>query len=238
MKSRIPNESSPYNIAIDQTTTTIHKRARYFRNLIVAVVVLTAGSLVAAAARWTPRPLTGILLLIPACGLFFIMDGRLVDQWQTSLIDNWLTKEIDFVAFCKAVNAIPMLPNSTLQSMLRTLPRAPDLITEQRISASTRAGVAAAMEEIQSSWAEKLTLKVAAAAIITLSVEIAVALRMPQPLFGVLAILFLPLLRGFLQRNRFRTFNERIAVARSRLDFCDEQYRLLLARLHEDAGLK
>ena len=36
---------SAYRIAIDQTTKTIDSRARYFRNLVVAVVVLTLGSI-------------------------------------------------------------------------------------------------------------------------------------------------------------------------------------------------
>jgi hypothetical protein len=44
---------SAYRLAIVQTITTIDTRARYFRDFVVADVVLTFGSMGWAAVTWT-----------------------------------------------------------------------------------------------------------------------------------------------------------------------------------------
>ncbi len=134
---------SAYRIAIDQTTKMIDNRARYFRNLVVAVVVLTLGSLGWAAVTWTFLPLSGLLLLLPLCGRFFFLDAKLLNDWRSQLLDAWVKNDIEFRGFCDAVSAIPTLPKNTIQSMLATLPSAGDLAAEQRISSSTREATAA-----------------------------------------------------------------------------------------------
>jgi len=129
---------SAYRLAIVQTITTIDTRARYFRDFVVADLVLTFGSLGWAAVTWTFSPLAWLLLLFPAWGLFFLLDAKLVNDWRSRLLDAWVKKEIEFRAFCDAVNAIPTLPRETLQTMLATLPSAGDLPTEQLLSSSAR----------------------------------------------------------------------------------------------------
>jgi len=134
---------SAYRLAIVQTITTIDTRARYFRNLVVSVVVLTLGSMGWVAVTWTFLPLAGLLLLIPAGGLFFFLDAKLLNDWRSRLLDAWVRKEIELRGFCDAVSAIPTLPKETLQSMLATLPTVDDLPTEQPISTSIREGTVA-----------------------------------------------------------------------------------------------
>ena len=134
---------SAYRLAIVQTITTIDTRARYFRDFVVADLVLTFGSLGWAAVTWTFSPLAWLLLLFPAWGLFFLLDAKLVNDWRSRLLDAWVKKEIEFRAFCDAVNAIPTLRKDTLHSMLATLPTEAELVVEQRISSSTRDATAA-----------------------------------------------------------------------------------------------
>ena len=121
---------SAYRLAIVQTITTIDSRARYFRNLVVAVVVLTLASIGGAAVTWTFSPLTGLLLIFPAYGVFFFLDAKLVNDWRSQLFDACLRKDIEFRDFCDAVSAIPTLPKDTLHSMLATLPAPGDLIEQ------------------------------------------------------------------------------------------------------------
>jgi hypothetical protein len=97
---------STYRIAILQTITTIDSRARYFRNLVVTVVVLTLGSIGWAAVTWTFSPLAGLLLIFPACGVFFFLVAKLLSDWRSQLFDAWLKKDIEFRDFCEAVSAI------------------------------------------------------------------------------------------------------------------------------------
>jgi hypothetical protein len=53
---------------------------RHFRKLVVAVVVLTITSISWAAVTWTLSVLSGLLLLLPLCGGFFIIDGKLLND--------------------------------------------------------------------------------------------------------------------------------------------------------------
>lgn len=66
---------SAYKIAIDQIITVINNRARYFRNLVVVVVAMSLGLLAWGLVTWSLSPLVGLLLLVPACGLFFFFDA-------------------------------------------------------------------------------------------------------------------------------------------------------------------
>lgn len=202
---------SAYRIAILQTITTINSRARYFRNLVVAVVVLTVGSLGGAAVTWTFSPLAGLLLLLPVGGLFFCLDANLLNDWRSRLLDAWVKKHIEFRAFCDAVSAIPTLPKETLQSMLATLPSAGDLSTEQRISSGTREVTAARATAIYVCQSDAMALKATGFAIATGSLFIAVILWMWQPILGITVLALVPLMRKWLRRRRLRALRERTA---------------------------
>src|ERR1700735_2793584 len=222
---------SAYRAAIDQTARIIDTRAKYFRNLIVAVVALALGSIGCAAVTRTVPPLAAILLVVPACGFFFFLDGRLLDNWRSRLIDAWIKKDIDFAVFHKAVNVVPTLPKDTLRSMLVTLPRSRDLIAEQGISSATRQGVAAAIEGIYACQSDALAVKVATSAILAVSVGIAIACRRREALLGILTLVLLPPLKVRLKRRRIEVLKQRTAAARARPDFSDDKYRELVGGL-------
>src|SRR5262249_62311980 len=95
---------SAYRLAIVQTITTIDTRARYFRDFVVADLVLTFGSLGWAAVTWTFSPLAWLLLLFPAWGLFFLLDAKLVNDWGSRLLDAWGKEEVHVRAFLDVFN--------------------------------------------------------------------------------------------------------------------------------------
>jgi hypothetical protein len=225
---------SAYRFAMDQTTQVIITRARYFRNLIVSVVALALALIGWAAVTRTFRPLAALFLLPPACGLFFLLDGKLLHNWRSHLLDPWIRREIDFQAFYKAITAVPNLPKDTLQSMLATLPHAPDLIAEHGIPPSTREAVAAAVEDIYACQSDVLALKAAASAIVAVSGGIAVACRTWSALFGILAFILLPLLRMEQKRRRLQILKERTAAAWQKSDFRASKYLELVGSLQWD----
>jgi hypothetical protein len=225
---------SAYRAAIDQTTSTIDRRARHFRNLVIAVVALSVGSMGWALAAWRVLPLAGLLLLIPACGFFFFLDGRLLSNWLSHLMDAWVKKDIDFRAFCDAIGAVPGLPKDTLRSMLATLPSARDLVAEQGVSSSTREGVAATVGAIHACQSDIVALKAAAAAIASGFIVIAVACRRWEPLLGGLAVTLLPVLGRWLKRRRMELLKERMFAARTKPDFSIEKYGQLVTILRWD----
>ena len=226
---------SAYRIAVLQTITTIDTRARYFRNLVVGVVVLTLGSIGSAAVTWTFSPLAGLLLLFPVCGLFFFLDAKLLNDWRAQLFDAWVKKEIEFRAFCDAVSAIPTLPKDTLHSMLTTLPSAGDLPAEQGSSSSTREAAAALTTTMHACESDAMALKATGFAIATGLLIIAVILWMWQPILGITILVLFPLLRKWLRRRRLRALGERTAATRTKPDFSNAKYCELVANLPWDS---
>ena len=66
---------SACRLAIDQTTSPIDRRAKYYLNLIVAVVVVNLGSLGWAVLAWAWRPLYNAI----------VMDGD--DEYIEGIVD-------------------------------------------------------------------------------------------------------------------------------------------------------
>jgi hypothetical protein len=222
---------SAYRIAILQTITTIDTRTRYFRNLVVAMVLVTVSSIGAAALTWTFLPLAGLLLLFPAWGIFFFVDGKLLNDWRSRLLYAWVRKDIELRGFCDAVSAIPTLPKETVQSMLATLPSVGDLTAEQQISSSTREAAAARATAIYACQSDAVALNATVFAIASCLLITAAILWMWQPIFGIAVLALLPMLRKWLRRKRLRAFRERTAAARARPDFSNLKYAELVANL-------
>jgi hypothetical protein len=222
---------SAYRLAVLHTITTIDTRARYFRNFVVSVVVLTVGSLGGGAVTWTFSPLAGLLLLLPAGGLFFFLDAKLLNDWRSRLLDAWVKKDIEFRVFCEAVSAIPTLPKETLQSMLATLPSAGDLSVEQQISSTIREMTAAATTMMHACEFDAMALKATGFAIATGSLITAGILGMWQPTLGITMLALFPFMRKWLRRRRLRALGERIAALRAKPDFSNATYGELVATL-------
>ena len=80
---------SIYRLAIDHTAQTIDRRAKFFRNLVVAVTFVGLGSTLWAGIARSWFPLAGIFLLVPFCGLYLFVDGKLLKQWRHEFFSAW-----------------------------------------------------------------------------------------------------------------------------------------------------
>lgn len=223
---------SAYWVAIDRTTGTIDRRAKYFRNLIVVVVLVSLGSISWAIFARSILPLSSFLLLFPACGLFFFLDGMLLIEWRSLLLEGWARGELDFSAFLPAVGAIPTLPKNTLQSMLATLPSAGDLLTEQKVSPNTREAVAVVVTTIHACRSDIVAFRAAAFVIVAVSAILAATLRMWQPLCVIMLLATMPLLLYWSRCWRLKGARERTLTVQRLPEFNMEKYSELVANLH------
>jgi hypothetical protein len=215
---------SAYRLAIDQTTGAIDRRAKYFRNLIAVVALVSLGSVFWAVGTGTFSPLVALLLLLPACTLFFFFDAILLNDWRSKLFESWTKRQLDFQAFRQAVGAIPTLPKNTLDGMLATLPTVSHIVAEQAISSGTRGAIAIAVTTIHGSAADAVAARAVGYAIASCSLIAAMILQRSQPLFGIVAIVSMPLAVHFLRRLRLRSAVKKTLVAQRQSDFDVEKY--------------
>jgi len=218
-------------------TGAIDTRARYFRNLIVTVVAIGSASITGAAFARALKPLAGLLLMLLACGLFFLLDARLLVCWRSRLLAAWVNKEIDLHALRQSVNALPKLPRETLASMLATLPSAASLLAEQNVSKSTREAVTAVVEHMYGREADTIALKAALAAIVAFASLAGLAMRRLDPLLAGPLVL-LPLLAAWQKRRRLRSEQARILAAQLCPDFREDEYRELVASIDSAPSLQ
>ena len=103
---------SAYRAAIDLTIAVINQRSRIFRNQVVVIVSVALGALIGAIALRMLWPLTGLLALVPVCGLFLWFDTRRVAEWRSAILAMWARRDIELLALGHAIRAVPNLPNS------------------------------------------------------------------------------------------------------------------------------
>lgn len=224
---------SPYRIAIDLTTQTIDNRAKYYRNLVVAVVLTSLASMGWALVSWSLSPLSGLFLIFPICGLFFFIDAKLLNEWRDQLFQSWVKKDIDFCGLCDAVNAISILPKDTLQGMLATLPVAGNISAEQAFSSSTREAIAASIEMNYVNQTDAMAFKVTGFAVVVGALILTIAIHIWQPLLMVVFVTLLPFLQSRTKQWRLKISKERVLSARKQPDFNQEIYMQFDAEFSE-----
>jgi hypothetical protein len=107
--------------AIHATLRALEDRSRFYRNLIIAIVVVSGVSFLLAVIflRWTP--LLGLILLEPLVGGFLLLDSRRVRQWGNEILQMCRAEELDFKLFQQTITKFGHLPPNALESMLSTL---------------------------------------------------------------------------------------------------------------------
>jgi hypothetical protein len=221
---------SAYRTAIDRTTAIIDRRATYFRNQIVIVVGIVAVAAVGAFA-WSAAALWAVLLLVPACGLFFYVDSRVLTEWRSGLLEPWIARELDLVAWCQAIHANPVLPKETTAAMLATLPSARDLVAEQKILTPTRRAIAATCLALHRSKSDSLLLNAIASGVVVAILLAALWTGAWVPLLGLIALGPLPLVRRWIARWRRVRCETQVAVCRTQVGFSEEEYATARQRL-------
>jgi hypothetical protein len=218
-----------YRSAIDETRLTIERRGLYFRNQVVAVVLVGVLSTIWALLVRSTLPLAGLALLVPICGVFFFVDHRVVDHWRSRLLSGWVVRDLDITALCQVLRSHPALPKATMEGMLATLPSAQDLTTEQRISTPTRRAIAACALANSRSQSDTLALKTGSAALTGGALIGAVVLGRLEPL-GILAgLLAVPVLGVRSRRRRSEESKRELVACRRDPEFSEADYVRLAA---------
>ncbi len=227
---------SAYRTAIELTISTVTERARIFRNQVVAVVVAGSFSLVGVVALRMFWPLTGLVTLVPVCGLFLWFDTRRVTKWRSAILDMWARRDIDLLAFGHAIRAVPNLPAPTLNSMLSLLGTAQIGTAEVQASSQTRQAVAAVVRSTDALGLRQLAVRVCATAIIAISACWAAVAHSWSPLALTATILLLPLIQRWLQASLQRQSRSAVLAARQHPDFHADTFRLLIDHLPLGGG--
>ncbi|MEO7242701.1 MAG: hypothetical protein ABIW85_07280 [Variovorax sp.] len=227
---------SEYRTAIDQTITVINQRSRTFLNQVMVVVAIASGSAAGGVVLHKLWPLTGLLVIVPACGLFLWLDTRRLVEWRLAILQMWARRDIDLMAFRQAMRANPMLPEITLNGMLGLLgtPQIGDV--EIHASAQTRYAVAAVAGFADVLSLRQFALKVVAYAIVAAGACGSAATHSGMPLFfatvPVLALWLLGRRRGALQRQSRAT----LKAARQHPAFDADAFRRLFDHLQLGCG--
>jgi hypothetical protein len=129
--------------AIDTTVRTIEDRARLYRDLVVAVSVVSVLSILLSVLFHQWLALIGFVLLVPLTGGYLFLDSRLVRRWRAGIVEMTRLRSLDVVTFLKTISGFRHLPPNTLKAMLVTIPpgsegsRQKDLQPEQAIMGTT-----------------------------------------------------------------------------------------------------
>jgi hypothetical protein len=214
---------SAYRTAIDQTIAAVDRRARYFRNQVVIVVTIAA-AVALAAFVWSAAALWAWLLLVPACGLFFCADATLLNEWRSDVLQPWVARELDLVAWSQAIRANPVLPRETTGAMLATLPMAGDLVAEQKILTPTRQAIAASSLAFHRSKSDALLLNAIASAVIVGVLLATLWMRAWTPLLGLAVLVVLPAVRAWTTRRWQKRCETEVAACRTHPGFNEEDY--------------
>lgn len=220
---------SPYRTAIDRTARVIERRATFYRNLVVAVVLIGVASLAVALVARSLAGLAGVLFLVPACGLFFHFDARLLNGWRSDVLARWAGGELDLAALRPALHAHPGLPRDTLDAMLATLPSVANLPEEQRIPTPSRQAAAAAYRAMHQQRSDLLLTDAILSGIAVAAVVGALSMRTWTPLLGLTTFLLRPPLGVWIRRRRLAAREVDVAACRRQPGFSEPDYARLAA---------
>ena len=118
-----PAEKSVLAAAVDVTLRTFEARSRVYRNLVVAVSLVGATSILSAVILWTAIPLLGVALVVALTAGFARHDAYRVSRWRTEILEMYRTRGLDLAAFYSTLSKFKHLPEGSLGAMLATLPR-------------------------------------------------------------------------------------------------------------------
>jgi len=125
-KTEQPTEGSALLRAINATLRALEDRGSFFRNLVVAVVVVVGTSVFTSTIfqRW--MPLFCCILIIPMVGVYLVLDSVRVRRWRTEILQICRTEVNDYSLFKKTILEFRHLPARSLMMMLATLPETVD----------------------------------------------------------------------------------------------------------------
>lgn len=108
--------------AINLTLTTIDRRIRIYRVLVVYVIVAGIGFPVASLMTHVWLLSAGLASIIPAVAIYLWVDKRVVRKWADAVTTLSHHEKLDLVQFKQTIISFRHLPASTLKAMLALAP--------------------------------------------------------------------------------------------------------------------
>jgi hypothetical protein len=130
-----------------------------------------------------------------------VLDHYAVDAWRTTILANWISRDLDVSALAGAIRANPVLPRDTTEGMLATLPVFASLTEEKEVSEASRQGIAAELVARYRETSDEMVLKTAATSLVAGVLVTAVATRTWAPAWGLFTLAALPIARIWLRRR-------------------------------------
>jgi hypothetical protein len=96
-----PTEKPVLVDAIDTTLRTIEDRSKFYRNLVVAVSIVSLASIVLAVFSRQWLAFSGLIIIMPLTGGIFFIDSHLVLEWSAGMIDMARLRGLDLAMFLK-----------------------------------------------------------------------------------------------------------------------------------------
>ena len=105
-------------IAIESTKKTIEKRAFYYRNLVISVILLFVSSIVSAFIIKSFYPIALVILIFPLCAFFIYWDNVLVCTWSKEIRKLVIQNRLDLDTFEQTMISIKSVPQATFMGMM------------------------------------------------------------------------------------------------------------------------
>ena len=104
--------------AINLTLTTIDRRIRLYRALVVVVILAGLGVPVLSIYFKSWLALLAITSIIPAVAVYLYIDKSVVQRWAKQVLMLVREKQLDLGQFTKTIGSFRHIPQATLKTML------------------------------------------------------------------------------------------------------------------------
>jgi len=182
---------SAYGRSLAALESTMARRTRRYRNLVVCIVGLIPLAIAVSMFSAASGALVAAVLAVSACSLFAMLDGRGVERWRRGILDDWVAGALDLPAFASMVRALDTLPSTTTETMLATLPSIDDGLGRGALSTATRQMVFLVSRRLDALERRSLACRVMSITTATLSLAVAASLLLAGTTGRVPAVLIL-----------------------------------------------
>jgi len=124
--------------AINTTLRAIEGRTRLYRNLVVAVSLVSVLSVCLAVFLRQWLALAGLIILVPLIGAYLLLDSRLLRLWRARIVEMVRSRGLDVTTFSKTISGFRHIPPNSLRVMIATLPANDDRTCQQESKTGPR----------------------------------------------------------------------------------------------------
>jgi hypothetical protein len=202
--------------AINLTEGTLLVRVKWYRGLVICILLVAFFSILLASVQQSWFPLLGLLLFLPLTGAFLYVDGLLLNGWQKELLKRWANEQLELDIFCDVICTIRVVPEQIIQGMLFSLPTRKNLQITEGPDPLFRLGLAKTIQTINACQSDQTLLAGLGLTVGIAPLVLAVVLSSWTLLFGLLLVIPLFCLGIGAQRLRFWSWKRKVWALRKK----------------------